>query len=113
MTSKPSVVTRRVPTRSLMAFFLRHSSKARTTPAKLLRSAMPIVARPSASACATISAGWEAPRRKEKLVVTASSAYAVMDDTARFFYPFVPAQAYGECGVLIERAPAAFALVGV
>src|SRR6266550_5040478 len=46
-------------------------------PAKLLRSAMPRAARPSASAVATISFGCEAPRRKEKFVVTASSAYEV------------------------------------
>src|SRR5215510_15719103 len=42
---------------------------------------MPMAASPSASAAATISPGWEPPRRKEKLVVTASSAYAVMELT--------------------------------
>ncbi len=78
MTSKPSTVTRRVPTSSLTALSRFHASKARTTPAKLLRSAMPMAASPSAPAVATISCGCEAPRRKEKLVVTASSAYRVM-----------------------------------
>src|SRR5947207_493630 len=39
---------------------------------------MPIAVSPSASARATISCGCEAPRRKEKLVVTASSAYALI-----------------------------------
>src|SRR5579862_4824818 len=39
---------------------------------------MPMAASPSASAVATISSGCEAPRRKEKLVVTASSAYVVI-----------------------------------
>src|SRR6266480_3031601 len=39
---------------------------------------MPIAVRPRSSARATISRGCEAPRRKEKLVVTASSAYALI-----------------------------------
>jgi len=46
----------------------------RTTPATVLRSAMPSAARPRALACAASSSACEAPRRKEKLVVTASSA---------------------------------------
>src|SRR5205807_6960051 len=37
-----------------------------------------IAVSPSSSARATISCGCEAPRRKEKLVVTASSAYALI-----------------------------------
>src|SRR5262249_62426163 len=45
--------------------------------AKLLRSAMPMAVRPRSSAVATISWGCDAPRKKEKLVVTASSAYLV------------------------------------
>src|SRR5205823_551362 len=39
---------------------------------------MPIAVSPSSSAQATISCGCEAPRRKEKLVVTASSAYVLI-----------------------------------
>src|SRR5258708_20775126 len=51
---------------------------ARTTPATELRSATPSPARPSAFACIASSSPWEAPRRNEKLVVTANSAYPVM-----------------------------------
>src|SRR5260370_20049137 len=39
---------------------------------------MPIAVSPRSSARATISRGCEPPRRKEKLVVTASSAYAII-----------------------------------
>src|ERR1700730_16599443 len=39
---------------------------------------MPMAKQPSLSAVSTISCGCEAPRRKEKLVVTASSAYALI-----------------------------------
>ena len=45
-----------------------------TTPATLLRSAMPMPVNARCCACFTSSSGWEAPRKKEKLVVTASSA---------------------------------------
>ncbi len=47
---------------------------ARTTPATVLRSAMPMPVWPRASAVSTRSRAWEAPRRKEKLVWVASSA---------------------------------------
>ena len=47
---------------------------ARTTPASVLRSAIPIPASPSSAARATISSGCEAPRRNEKFVIAASSA---------------------------------------
>src|SRR5258708_1751149 len=50
----------------------------RAAPASVLRSATPMPARPSACACSTNSSPWEAPRRKEKLVVTASSAKPLM-----------------------------------
>ncbi len=47
---------------------------ARTTPASVLRSAMAMAPWPISRARSTSSAGCEAPRRKEKLVVTCSSA---------------------------------------
>jgi hypothetical protein len=46
----------------------------RTTPERELRSHMPMPDRPKPAACATISKGWLAPRRKEKLVAARSSA---------------------------------------
>src|SRR6202030_1228033 len=57
---------------------------------------MPIAARPSSSARATISPGCEAPRRKEKFVVTASSAYALI------FHP--PPAGEGEVGALLANS---------
>src|SRR5262245_9720485 len=39
---------------------------------------MPMPASPSSAACPTISCGWEAPRRKEKLVAAINSAKATM-----------------------------------
>ena len=47
---------------------------ARTTPASVLRSVTAMAASPSAFAVATSSSACEPPRRKEKLVVTSSSA---------------------------------------
>src|SRR5215472_5181790 len=44
---------------------------------------MPMAARPSSSARATSSRGCEAPRRKEKFVATASSAYALIQTHSR------------------------------
>ena len=46
----------------------------RTTPASELRSVMAMPAKPSFPARFTSSSGCEAPRRKEKLLVTQSSA---------------------------------------
>ncbi|MNX79315.1 hypothetical protein D3C86_1109420 [compost metagenome] len=48
--------------------------QARTTPATVLRSARPSPAWPRRMAVSTRSLGWEAPRRKEKLLAVASSA---------------------------------------
>src|SRR5262245_31545953 len=77
-----SAKTRRAPTvirdpNSLAAVW------ARTTPATELRSAIPRAASSSSRARATSSSGCEAPRRNEKLVVTASSAYATMENASR------------------------------
>src|SRR5580693_5488974 len=57
---------------------------ARTTPATELRSATPSPARPISLARSTSSSPWEAPRRNEKLVVTANSAYPVMGKFRQF-----------------------------
>src|SRR5690242_4495157 len=72
---------RRAPTHRRMLCSLA-AVWARTTPASVLRSAMPMAARPSAAACRTISCACEAPRRNEKLVAATSSAKAVMDASA-------------------------------
>src|SRR6266545_712652 len=77
MSGVPSVKTRRAPTASARPCSFA-ATWARTTPATVLRSATPRPESPSSLARATSSSGCEAPRRKEKLVVTASSAYAVM-----------------------------------
>ena len=47
---------------------------ARTAPASVLRSAMPMAASPSSAARSTSSSAWEAPRRKLKLLTACSSA---------------------------------------
>ena len=59
---------------SAAALRRRTSAWARTSPAQVLRSAMPMAASPSSAACPTISPGCEAPLRNEKFVVTTSSA---------------------------------------
>ena len=51
------------PTRSFIPASLA-ATWARTTPARELRSATPMAARPRALAAITNSSGWEAPRRK-------------------------------------------------
>src|SRR5947207_11523266 len=77
MVSKPSAVTRRTPTKNLTPESFA-AIWARTTPAKVLRSATPMPVSFSSAARSTNSSAWLAPRRKEKLVLTASSAYSVM-----------------------------------
>src|SRR5918994_2525036 len=80
MSGVPSANTRRAPMMSFSPLSFA-AICARTTPATELRSATPSAARPSTCACSTNSSGCDAPRRKEKLVVTASSAYADIDST--------------------------------
>src|SRR5215217_4866437 len=80
MSGVPSANTSRAPTISFSPISLALVC-ARTTPATELRSATPSAARPSVCTRSTNSAGCDAPRRKEKLVVTASSAYADIDVT--------------------------------
>src|SRR5271163_1510612 len=69
--SRAPVTTRKSP---IAARFSRAKTCARTTPASVLRSAIPIPVKPRAAARATSSSGCEAPRRNEKFVVVASSA---------------------------------------
>ena len=93
MSGVPSSKTSRAPQTARMpssaALFSRAKTCARTTPASVLRSAIPIPANPSSAARATISSGCEAPRRKEKFVIAASSAKRgarrIMED-----HPFSP-----------------------
>ena len=49
-------------------------AQARTTPASVLRSAMPSPVCPNSSAVSTMFGPGEAPRRNEKFVAAASSA---------------------------------------
>ena len=71
----PSAKTRRAPASTFRdPPALRPAPQARTTPARLLRSAIPRASRPRAAAVATSSSGCEAARRKEKLLAAASSA---------------------------------------
>src|SRR6516225_7892115 len=62
---------------------------------------MPMAARPSSSARATSSCGCEAPRRKEKFVATASSAYALIQTHSRKQTVHEPAR---RCGLAAEEA---------
>src|SRR6266705_6278870 len=81
MSGAPSAKTSRAPTAILSPSSPSSPFAAicaRTTPATELRSAMPRPESPSVLARSISSSAWEAPRRKEKLVVTASSAYADM-----------------------------------
>src|SRR4051812_13224320 len=75
MSGVPSANTSRVPTMILSPYSLA-LEWTRTTPATELRSATPRPASPRFFAASTSSSGCDAPRRKEKLVATASSAYA-------------------------------------
>ena len=68
MQDRSSTPTMTLNPRSLPAWW------ARTTPASVLRSVMAMAARPSCFAWATSSSACDPPRRKEKLVVTCSSA---------------------------------------
>src|SRR6266404_5077042 len=72
---RPQRKSRRLPTTKRMPACLA-ATWARTTPARLLRSVSAKAARPKAEAAVASSWGWEAPRRKLKLLVTCSSAYA-------------------------------------
>ena len=72
MSGVPSAKTKRLPVTSrklcgsvFSAFAFLTATHARTTPATLFRSAIPMAFKPSAAACNTISAGCEAPRKKE------------------------------------------------
>ncbi len=69
----PSAKSRRQPVSTRWPIS-RPLVQARTTPARVLRSAIPTAASPSALAAITSSPGCEAPRRKLKLLVAWSSA---------------------------------------
>jgi hypothetical protein len=49
---------------SFLSFSSREAAKARTTPASVLRSVIPMAVWPSSIACSTSSAGCEPLRRK-------------------------------------------------